>query len=141
MFIAPESSVAVLDFDDDRAQFELTQGTVDLYVRSRSAATTRSRSTRRTSRSSCAGPGHYRIDVRPDGESTAVAVVRGEGEAFGTRAAYVLRAGQGFRFFGTDLADYDAEPVQRADAFDAWVATRVQRYERSRERALRVVRT
>ena len=130
IFIAPGSSVAVLDYDDDRAQFELTQGTIDVYVRSLGANDSIEIDTpnlafvvRRA--------GQYRIDVRPDGESTAVAVVRGEGEAFGTRSAYTLRAGQGFRFFGADLTDYDAEPVQRASAFDSWVASRVQRYERS----------
>ena len=130
VFIAPESSVAVLNYDDDRAQFEVTQGVVDVYVRSLGSNDSIEIDTpnlafvvRRA--------GEYRIDVRPDGESTAVAVARGEGDAYGTRTAYTLRAGQGFRFFGADLADYDAEPMQRAGAFDSWVASRVQRYERS----------
>jgi hypothetical protein len=130
VFIAAESSVAVLDYDNDRAQFELTQGTVDIYVRSLDPNDSIEIDTPNLA-FVVRRPGEYRIDVRPDGESTAVAVVRGEGEAFGARSAYTLRAGQGFRFFGTDLADYNAEPLQRLAAFDSWVATRVQRYERS----------
>ncbi len=130
VFIAAESSVAVLDYDNDRAQLELTQGTVDIYVRSLDPNDSIEIDTPNLA-FVVRRPGEYRIDVRPDGESTAVAVVRGEGEAFGARSAYTLRAGQGFRFFGTDLADYNAEPVQRLAAFDSWVATRVQRYERS----------
>ena len=130
IFIAPDSSVAVLDYDDDRAQFELTQGTIDVYVRSLGTNDSIEIDTPNLA-FVVRRPGEYRIDVRPDGQSTAVAVLRGEGEAFGTRSAYALRAGQGFRFFGADLADYDAEPVQRAGAFDSWVASRVQRYERS----------
>lgn len=130
VFVAPESSFAVLNFDDRRAQFEVTQGTIDLYVhrvgRDGSIEVDTPNLAFVVRR-----PGQYRIDVRAHGESTAVAVLRGEGEAFGTRTAYMLRAGQGYRFYGTEIADYDAEPIRRAGAFDSWVATRVRGYERS----------
>jgi hypothetical protein len=130
LFIAPESSVGVLDFDDDRAQFEVTQGTVALYVRALGGNDVIEIDTPNLA-FVVRSPGEYRIDVRPDGASTAVAVVRGEGEAFGTSAAYTLRAGQGFRFFGSDLAQYDAEPVRHAGAWDNWVAARVRSYGRA----------
>jgi hypothetical protein len=130
IFAAPESSLAVLAYDDDRAQFEITQGTVEIFVRSLGRNDTIEIDTPHLA-FVVRVPGRYRIDVRNDGESTAVAVVRGEGEAFGTRTAYMLRAGQGYRFYGADLADYDAEPVRVAGAFDTWVDGRVRNYERS----------
>jgi hypothetical protein len=130
LFVAPESSVAVLNFDDDRAQFEVTQGTVVLYVRKLGRDDVFEIDTPNLA-FVVRSPGEYRIEVQPDGDATAVAVMRGEGDAFGTRAAYTLRAGQGFRFFGTDLAEYDAEPVRRTGAWESWVAARVRSYERS----------
>ena len=129
LFLASETSLSVLNFDDDRAQIEVTQGAVDIWVRSLDSNDTIEIDTpnlafvvRRS--------GMYRIDVSPDGDSTAVAVERGEGEAFGTGAAYVLRAGHRFRFHGNDLNDYETVALRR-DAFDTWVAERVRRYERS----------
>jgi len=129
LFFAPETSVSILNFDDDRAQFELTQGTVDLYVRSLGGNDSIEIDTPNLA-FVVRKPGQYRIDVRPNGESTAVAIERGEGEAFGTRSGYVLRAGNSFRFYGNDLVEYAIEP-QRRDAFVAWVSERVRARERS----------
>jgi hypothetical protein len=130
LFASPESSLAVLTYDDDRAQFEITQGTVEIFVRSLGRNDTIEIDTPNLA-FVVRVPGRYRIDVRNDGESTGVTVLRGEGEAFGTRTAYMLRAGQGYRFYGADLADYDAEPLHVAGAFDSWVDGRVRYYERS----------
>ena len=129
LFFAPETSVSILNFDDDRAQFELTQGTVDLYVRSLGRNDSIEVDTPNLA-FVVREPGHYRIDVRANGESTAVAVERGEGEAFGTRSGYVLRAGNSFRFYGNDLVEYAIEP-QRRDAFASWASERVRVSERS----------
>ena len=60
------------------------------------------------------------IDVDPSGDSTTVSVRRGEGEAYGEGAAYVISAQQSYRFTGTGLADYDFNPLPPPDAFDRW---------------------
>jgi hypothetical protein len=129
VFAAPETSVSVLNFDDRNAQFEVTQGTVDVYVRTLGNNDTIEIDTPNLA-FVVRRPGEYRIDVAVNGESTVVSVPRGEGEAFGGNAAYVLRAGNSFRFFGSDLTDYESVPIAR-DTFTTWVAGRVQYRERS----------
>jgi hypothetical protein len=130
LFFAPETSVSILNFDDQRAQFEVTQGTLDVYVRTLGSDDAIEIDTPNLA-FVVRRPGQYRIDVRPDGDSTLVAVERGEGEAFGKTAAYVLGTGQRFRFYGTELSDYEADASGRRDAFDTFVAERVRYQEQS----------
>jgi hypothetical protein len=72
--------------------------------------------------------GQYRINVNADDDSTAVLVRSGRGEAYGERRSYALNAGQGFRFYGSGLSDYD-RLAARDDELDRWARERDRRYE------------
>ena len=124
--LAPETSLSVVNFDDRTEQFQVNQGTVDVHVRSLEGALEIDTPNLAFS---IRGPGQYRVDVSAD--ATTVAVVRGEAEAFGTQAAYVINAGERFSFRGTDLNDYQPVAITQGDAFDAWAAERTSTEERS----------
>ena len=130
VYAASDTSASILNFDDRRAQFELTQGTLVVQVRTLDGDDTIEVDTPNLALV-LRRPGAYRIDVAPDGDWTAVAVIRGEAEAFGTQTSYLLRGNERYRFRGTDLADFRRDPVRTGDAFDRWVAERVRYAERS----------
>ncbi len=121
----------VLNLDDQVMQMQLTQGTLDIRVRTLPGSGAIEVDTPNLA-FSVMRPGHYRIDVDPSGAATTVRVTDGQAQAIGRDRAYLINPGQAFRFGGTDLA-----PVQQADArwrddFDRWSASRDQRAERSR---------
>lgn len=123
--LAPETSLAIVNFDDRTEQFRVNQGSVDMFVRSTEGAIEIDTPNLAFSIRS---PGEYRVDVGAD--ATTVAVYRGEAEAFGVQAAYVIKAGERVSFRGTDLNDYQSVALAR-DSFDGWVAQRVSVEERS----------
>jgi hypothetical protein len=125
--IAPQTSVSVVNFGDRIGQFEVNQGTVDLFVRGLGRDDVIEIDTPNLA-FSLHRPGEYRIDVSAD--ATTVGVIRGEGEAFGAQNAYLIAEGERYRFYGTDLSDYEPQPLAR-DAFAAWVAQRVSLEQRS----------
>jgi FecR protein len=124
--IAPETSLSIVNFDDRTEQFQVNQGTVNLYVRSLEGVIEIDTPNLAFSIRS---PGQYRVDVSAD--ATTVGVYRGEAEAFGTQAAYVIKAGERFAFRGTDLNDYQPVALAQRDAFDGWAAERISVEERS----------
>ncbi len=126
--LAPETSLSIVAFDDQAAQYEVNQGTVRLRVRSLDRDEAIEIDTPNLA-FSIRSAGDYRIDV--DSDTTTVAVYRGDGEALGMRNAYAIGAGTRVRFGGTDLGDYQPVPLARADAFDSWVVERTRFEERS----------
>jgi hypothetical protein len=76
-------------------------------------------------------PGGYRIDVDPAGNATTVAVRNGQAEVYGEGAAYLVSAGQTYRYFGTSLRDYEYLEAPRDDAFDRWSYDRDRRGDNS----------
>jgi hypothetical protein len=126
--VAPETSVSIIAFDDRREQYEVTQGTVRLRVRSMDRDDAIEIDTPNLA-FSIRSPGDYRVDV--DADTTTVAVIRGSADAYGTQNAYAISAGRAVRFSGTDLGDYQAVGFARADPFDRWVGERIAFEERS----------
>ena len=124
------TSVSVLNLDDRITQLQLTQGTLHVRVRrlgpdqvfevdTPNLAFTLRRS------------GEYRIDVDPDGDATTIVMRRGQGEAYGDNASYVIDARQAYRFTGTDLREYQPIGAPRLDDFDRWASDRDRRYDGS----------
>ncbi|WP_295999341.1 DUF6600 domain-containing protein [Rugamonas sp.] len=72
-------------------------------------------------------PGHYRIDVDAAGNTTAVTVGEGQGQAYGEGNTYLIDAGQSYRFGGTDLHNYTVTTVGAPDEFDRWATARDRR--------------
>ena len=125
-----QTGVSILNLDDEIVQLQLTQGTLNVRVRrlERNQAfeidTPNLAFTLRQ-------PGEYRIEVDPDGNATEIYVRRGQGEAYGEGAAYVIDSRQSFRFTGTNLRDYDYIAQPRPDEFDRWSSDRDRRYDNS----------
>jgi hypothetical protein len=120
------TSVTLLNLEDRVAQVQLAQGTLNIRVRRLGpndvieiATPNLAYSIRR--------PGRYRIEVDPAGDATTVVVREGEAEVYGERAAYRVNTGQTYRFFGTDLRDYEYVDAQQTDEFDRWSSERDRR--------------
>jgi len=128
------STFNLLNLDDNTAQIELTEGTVNLHVRRVGSGQSYEIDTP-TLAFVVNQPGNYRIDIAPQGDSTMVTVFDGEGDVYGeNNASYSVRAGNTYRFNDSALHDYEVLDLPRGDDFDQWCSTRNQRYERSPSR-------
>jgi hypothetical protein len=126
-----ETSVAVLNLDDRIVQLQLTQGTLNVRVRRLAPGQSVEVDTPNLA-FTLRRPGDYRIAVDPDGQATDIVVRKGQGEAYGDGAAYVIDASQPYRFTGTGLREYEYLPLPPLDEFDRWARRRDQRYDNSR---------
>jgi hypothetical protein len=128
------STFNLLNLDDDTAQIELTEGTVNLHVRRIASGQSYEIDTP-TLAFVVNQPGNYRVDIAPQGDSTMVTVFDGDGDVYGeNNASYSVRAGNTYRFNDSALHDYEVLDLPRGDDFDQWCSTRNQRYERSPSR-------
>jgi hypothetical protein len=120
------TSVTLLNLEDRIAQVQLAQGTLNIRVRRLGPQEVFEVATPNLAYS-IRQPGAYRIDVDSAGDTTAVVVRNGRAEVYGDGAAYVVNAPEAYRFYGTDLRDYEYLEAPRADAFDRWSADRDRR--------------
>ena len=128
------TSFRLLNLDDDNAQIELTAGTLNLTVRQVFEGQMYEVDTP-TLALVIQTPGQYRIDVAPDGDSTMVSVVDGTGAVYGRdNASFRVREGESYRFYDSQLKDYEVLDLPRQDDFDRWCYERTDRYERSPSR-------
>lgn len=125
------TSVSVLNLDDRITQLQLTEGALNVRVR-RIAPNQVFEVDTPNLAFTLREPGAYRIEVDPDDDATTIIVRRGQGEAYGEEAAYVIDSRQGYRFTGTHLREYEYVDAPRADDFDRWSNSRDRRYDDSR---------
>ena len=124
------TSVTLLNVDDRIVQVQLSQGTLKVRVRRMRPDQTFEVDTPNlalTLRRS----GDYRIEVDSNDDATAVRVQSGEADAYGEGRSYAIDARQGYRFYGTDLSDYDLLGAQPSDDFDRWASERDRRDDKS----------
>ncbi len=123
--------VTLLSMDDRNAQLQLSQGRLNLHVRRLRPGESMEIDTPNLALAIRA-PGDYRIDVDPQGGTTAVLVRRGQADVYGDGNAYRLDDAQGYRFAGTDLRS--AEPLAQVydDDLDRWAAERDRHHEHAR---------
>ena len=124
------TSVSILNLDDRIAQLKLTQGILNVRVRRLERNQVFEVDTPNVA-FTLRNPGEYRIEVDPDGRSTTIIVRKGQGEAYGDGAAYVIDSRQPYRFTGTGLREYRYVDVPRLDEFDRWTSDRDRRYDSS----------
>ena len=128
--MASNTSVSILNLDDRVAQLRLSQGTLNVSVRRLGRNQIFEVATPNLA-FTLTQPGEYRITVDPDGYATDIFVRRGQGEAYGDGAAYVIDSRQAYSFTGTGLRDYEYVNAPRADDFDRWSSDRDRRYDSS----------
>jgi hypothetical protein len=124
------TSATVLNLDDQIAQLQLTQGTLNVRVRRLEPNQVFEVDTPNLA-FTLRQPGEYRISVDPDGNATDIIVRKGQGEVYGEGAAYVIDARQPYRFKGTGLRDYEYLDPPNLDEFDRWAVGRDRSYDNS----------
>ena len=70
--------------------------------------------------------GDYRFDVDNAGDTTAVTVFRGEGDATGEGPAIRIKKEQRYTFSGGGVAQVRTEQQSWSDGFDQWAIARAQ---------------
>jgi hypothetical protein len=124
------TSVTVLNLDDRITQLQLSQGTLKVRVRRMGPNQSFEVDTPNLA-FTLRRPGEYRIDVNANDDATAVMVQSGEAEVYGDGASYTVNSRQGYRFYGTDLSDYDLLGARRDDGLDRWARERDRRADHS----------
>jgi uncharacterized protein DUF6600 len=132
-----ESSLKILQLDDDNAQFQLSQGTLALQVRGMDPDDRIEISTPDVA-FAADRPGDYRIQVDPANDATEITVRHGQGTAYADDGRHRLDAPSHARFVANGR-DRISDELPPRDGFDRWVEARIERAE-SRQAARYVSR-
>jgi FecR protein len=129
--LSSQTAVSFLNLNDTTTQIRLTSGTLVVHVRRLDDDETYEIDTPNLA-FSILRPGLYRISVDESGTATTIGVRSGQGEVTGGGAAYPVRANEQDVFTGTnDLAE-EVQPYGQGEGpFDAWSASRDDRWEHS----------
>ncbi|MBN3757488.1 FecR protein [Paraburkholderia sp. Tr-20389] len=125
-----QTSLDILNLDDNSAQLKVAQGTLSTRVRAIAPGSTYEIDTPNLALGVNA-PGDYRVDVAPDGSSTTVSVRSGSATVYGDNGQVPVGAGQQVTFTGTSLQQAAANGAPGPDAFDQWAANRDAAEDRS----------
>ena len=128
--LGPNTGVSILNLDDRIAQLQLSQGSLIVRVRSMAPNQVVEVDTPNLA-FTLRKPGEYRVGADPAADSTDIIVRKGQGEAYGEGAAYLIDARQPYRFRGTGLRDYQLVQAPYLDDLDRWAASRDRVLERS----------
>ena len=132
--IDEQTSFDFLNLDDQTAQVELTQGSLNLRVRRLYDNQVYEIDTP-TLAFVINRVGEFRVTVAPDGQATIVSVMHGGGDAYGENGArFRIEEGQSVTFRDSALRDYFTGSLPRPDAFDDFIAQRDQRWDGARSR-------
>jgi len=129
--MAPFTGFSFLNLDDSTAQIQLTSGAISVTVRRLGEDDDFEIDTPNQA-FTITQPGHYRVEVGEDGNSTIISVREGDGEADGGGQSFELRGGQRATLSGTDTLYADIEDLYAPDDFDVWSQGRDHRYDFSR---------
>src|SRR6266702_1436444 len=125
-----QTSLDILNLDDNSAQLKVAQGTLSARVRGPAPG-----SSEEIDQPNLAlglnGPGDYRVDVAPDGSSTTVTVRSGSATVYGDGGQVPVAAGQQVRFAGTNLQQLADNGAPGPDGFDQWASSRDAAEDRS----------
>ncbi len=132
--IAGQTNVGVLDLNEQLAQVELTQGTLNLAVRQLEPGQSYEIDTP-TVALVIDQPGTFRVDIGGDGGSTQVTAFDGGATVYGeNNAQRTVNPGRSYRFVDSSLAAVAISDIGGGDAFDAWSSERDRRYATSTTR-------
>jgi hypothetical protein len=119
-----QSDVGILNLNGQIGQFELTQGTLNITVRSIDQGASYEIDTPVLA-VVIDQPGRYRVDVPVDGGSTTVAVNDGLATVYGeNNAQREVFAGRRYQFNNSSLGDVVVSDITGSDAFDLWCSDR-----------------
>ena len=121
-----QTALAILNLDDQMAQFSLTQGVLEVHVRYLGDQAAFEIDTPNVA-VSLLRPGDYRIDVDGDNNITTVTVRGGEAEVTGGGVAFPVHAGESARISGVDTVSQEMGSAPPPDEFDGWCQMRDRR--------------
>ncbi len=120
--IDDRSALDLVALNDERAQVQLTQGTVNLSVHRLDRDQIYEIDTP-TMAFVADQPGSYRIDVDPDGYGAMVTVFSGRGTVWGDgNASYPVYSGRSFRFDSSDVRRVRISSIPSYNDFDRFCA-------------------
>jgi hypothetical protein len=129
--LSANTGFSFLNLDDGTAQIRLTEGTINVRVRSLDQDETFEIDTPNLA-FSVLRPGNYKINVNEAGDTTFVTVRDGQGEVTGGGSAYTVHARETGTFAGTDQLDADIQGSDdNGDDFDHWTGDRDRREDHS----------
>jgi hypothetical protein len=129
--ISSQTSISFLNLDDQVAQIQLAQGSMNIRVRRLDQDEAYEVDMPNVA-FSILSPGEYRFDVDPSGQSSTITVKVGNGDATGGDNTYNLVAGQQANFSGTpDQVQYSLQGAPAPDDFDQFCSSRDEREDRS----------
>ena len=129
--LGSQTSMSISTLDDTTVQLSLNQGTMNLNVRTLSAEQNIEVDTPNLA-FTVQSPGEYRLNVDPNGQTTAVIVRSGNGLVLGDSGARVpVGLEQEIVFSGTALHQVNADSAPPYDSFDNWLAQRDRREDQS----------
>jgi len=120
-----------LNLDDGAAQIRLTEGSLNIRVRSLEQGETFEIDTPNLA-FSVLRTGEYRIDVNPDAQTTRITVRGGEGEVGGGGQSFTVHAREQAEVSGGDSLSYNVLTAPRPDEWDNWCDARDRRDDQSR---------
>jgi hypothetical protein len=119
-----------LNLDDASTQIRLTEGSLNIRVRSLDQNETFEIDTPNLA-FSVLRPGEYRIDVNPDAQTTRITVRGGEGEVTGGGQAFTVHAREQAQVSGGDTLSYNVLGAPPVDEWDNWSEARDRREDQS----------
>lgn len=126
-----DTDFGMLNLNDNLAQVELTQGTLNLSVRNLDQGQSYEIDTP-TLALVVNQPGIYRVDVDDNGTGTRVTVFNGQATVYGeNNAQHDVFAGRSYQFEDSSLAGLMITDIGSGDAFDNWCNERDQQYAQS----------
>jgi hypothetical protein len=128
--LAPNTSVEILDLNDNIAQFKVLEGSVNVRIRRLYKGQVVEIDTPMLA-FSINRSGRYRIDVNPYDGQTTISVLKGAGTAYGDGASFRVKSGEAVTFYDVNLRDYEIYGLAEYDDFDRYVLTRDQRWDQS----------
>ncbi|HUS25144.1 MAG TPA: DUF6600 domain-containing protein [Candidatus Binatia bacterium] len=128
--VGDETSLAILNIDDRMAQMQLTQGALDIRVWRLDPNQVIEIDTPNLAYV-IRQPGSYRVDVDAKEGSTGVTVRAGAATLYGEGRAFRVGPADTWRFYDTQLTDYDTYRAAAPDDLQRFATDRDRRWERS----------
>jgi hypothetical protein len=125
-----QTAMAFLNLDDRTVQLSVTQGTLQIHVRSLEPDETFEVDAPNVA-ITLLRPGDYRIDVDGDNHLTTVTVRAGDAVVTGGGIAFPVHARQTARIRGVDTVTEDVGPAFPMDDFERWCEARDHREDQS----------
>src|SRR5713226_7202773 len=129
--LASGTAFGVLALDDHTTQLRVSQGSLNVRLRSLSENDNFEIDTP-AGAVSLLRPGTYRVDVDSTGDTTSVTVRHGEAEVTVAGSAFPVHAEQAAVVAGSDAPTYDIHDAPRPDDWEDWCATRDRRRDEAR---------